>query len=519
MIETSSGYKAAIRADSERDTFEASFGFLPPGSVEGANVAASAEAPASRLAQVRGDAGQMSARWATCERDRLILDGSFTLMDDRDSTQQIGFFSAAFCDESGMFAEPYPYVDYILDKAYDLIGVTVSFDAPGGEWASAFTVQYYGADGVLLQTLDVENAAAVCAVDLLQVGVQRFRVTVTRWNVPRRMAKIAQVLPGQFYLFTPDNTYEFLFSECIQPFESALTLPEFTVVFDNADKKFDIVNPKGLIAYLRQKMKVSAKLGILVDGADEFVGMGDFYVDAWPDDTQEDKASLTCRPSMAFESRSYQAPGTGTQTVAEAAAILFEGIDEPYTVDAALAGIMVNQYIGDDVPKADAMGQLAVACAGYWKIGRDGSYQLVPWQPPAASNTIDYDNAWTKPTITQGKRYTSTNVKYFVYDGTNKQLKDNDHIVSLDPDDGEQKTISSAFIADEARAEAVAQAALAYYALRLSHSVQYRGDMSIEAGDTVKIENDYARSDVCVLSHEITYDADKISGHVKGVGL
>lgn len=519
MIETSSGYKAAIRADSERDTFEASLGFLPPGSVEGAEVQASTEAPASRVAQVKNGVCRMSAKWATCEPDRLMLDGSFSLMDDRVPAQQIGFFSAAFCDQNGAFAEPYPYVEYVLDKAYDLIGVSVYFDAPGGEWASTFTVELYGADGALLQTQEVENSAAVCAVDLPQIGVQRFRVTVTRWNTPRRMAKIAQVLPGQIYLFIPENTYEFAFSECIQPFETALTLPEFTVVFDNADKKFDIVNPKGLIAYLRQKMKVSARLGILVDGADEFVNMGDFYVAAWPDNTQEDKASLTCRPSMAFESRNYEADGTGTQTVARAAARIFADVGEPVTVDDALAGIVVNQYIGEDVPRADAMGQLAVACAGYWKIGRDGSYQLVPWQLPAASSTIDYDNAWSKPAITQGKRYTSVNVKYFVYDEDSDQLKSQDHIVALDPDDGERKTISSPFVADAVRAEAVAQAALAYYGLRLTHSVRYRGDMSIEAGDTVRIENDYALSDVCVLEHEITYDADQISGSAKGVGL
>lgn len=518
MIETTDGYKAAIKADTEQDSFTVTFGFMPPGSVEGCELDSAEEASLSRLQQVKNGTLEMSAKWGTLERDRFRLDGSYTLMDDRDPAQHFGFFSSVLCDRHGVFSAP-PFVDYTFNAAYDLIGVSVYFDAPGGEWASEFIVEYFGYGDTLLQTQTVQNDRVVCLVDMQGIGVKRFRVTVNRWNVPERRAKIAQILPGQIYLFSPENAYEFSFSESIRPFESAVTLPEFTVVFDNADKRFDIVNPKGVVSFLRKKMRVSARLGILVEGAVEEINAGDFYVYAWPDDTQEDKASLTCRPSMAFENRYYENTGRGVQTAQAAAGIIFADIDEAFTVAPELQGIEVNQYIGDDVPKIDAMGQLAVACCAYWKIGRDGTYHLTPWRPPEATNTVDYDNAWSKPSISQRQRYTSVNVKGYSWSSLREQQVSTDHIIALAPDDGEMKTISCPFITD-ARAELVAQAALAYYGLRLSYSVSYRGDPSIEAGDTVQIENDYALSGVCVFEHEIEFDADKkMSATLKGVGV
>lgn len=514
MIETSDGYKTAIKADSERDTFEVKFGFVPPGSVEGGNTISSAEAIASKLPQVTNGVLEMGAKWATLEPNRFRLDGSCTLLDDND--EQVGFFSQEFCGEDGVFLTP-PRVDYIFDVPYDLIGISVYFDAPGSEWATSVTVTYYGADGTALQTKDFANTAAVCQIDMQQIAVKQFRISINSWNVPQRMAKIAQVLPGQIYLFTPENAYEFSFSETINPFESALTLPEFSIVFDNADKKFDIVNPQGLVSFLRKKMKISARLGILVDTKDEYVNTGKFYVYSWPDDTQEDKASLTCRPAMAFENRSYENAGRGTQTANQAAAIIFDGTGEAYSVAAELREIEVNQYIGDDVPKIDAMGMLAVACCAYWKVARDGSYHLLPWKPPAVTNDIDYENAWSKPSISQRQRYTSVNVKSYAWDSVNEQQTNTDNIISSTPDDGEIKTISCPFITS-ARAETVARAVLAYLGLRLQYSISYRGDASIEAGDVVRVENDYAHSDVCVLNHEITFNEQKISAVIKGVG-
>ncbi len=315
-----------------------------------------------------------------------------------------------------------------------------------------------------------------------------------------------------------NDTYSFDFTEVIKPFETAITMPEFTVKFDNSSKKFDIINPLGLMAFLRKKMKVTTQIGVKTSAGYEYVSTGDFYLYGWPDDSQEDAASLTCRPSMAFATQYYVAPGTGTQTVADAAAIIFANVSEAYTIETELQSVVVNQYIGDNITLLSAMGQLAVACCGYWQIGRDGTYNLKKWQYAAPTNSIDYDNAWEKPKINQKELVTSVNVKYYSWDGIKEMLKDYDNIVSMADNSGEMVEIQSSFIPTKAQADIVAAAALNFYSLRLKFEESYRGDMSIETGDNVTLETDYDDSEVMILEHNLTWDESGLDGTIKGLG-
>lgn len=516
MITTSDAYKAAIKADTELAEIEAEFGFVPPGAVDGAAVASSAQNAISRLSQVNNGSSGMSSKWASLEPFRFLLDGSYSLIDTEDAAQQVGFWSSSFCDASGVFATP-PYIDYTMDAAYDLIGISVAWDEPGGEWATSVTVSYYNASDALLQQQTFDNDSGFSLLNMAQVGVKKFRVQINAWNTPDRMAKVAAVLPGQIYRLGGIH-YEFEYSEAIALFEPSITLPQFVIRFDNSVREFDIVNPQGLMAFLRQKMQIATNLRIETPDGWERVSTGSFYLYAWPESTQEEVASFTCTPSIALLTGYYTDSTKSTQTAAQAAATIFANAEEAYTIDAELQSIVVNRYIGDKVPLLSAMGQLAVACAGYWVIDRDGTYHLKQWQSPAVTNSIDYDNAWEKPEISQRPRITSVNVPYTVYD-LDGNIEDIDNIVSLSPNDGGMEEITSLFIPSKARADVVAAAALSYFGLRLEFASSFRGDPSIQAGDGVSIEHDYGDSNIIVTEHEFTVDENGLDATVKGVGL
>lgn len=517
MITTSPEYKAAMKADTEETVFEAEFGFIPPGAVEGSTVSASAQTSISRLPQVRDSVYGMTAKYATAEPDRWILDGTYDFVDPNDATQEVGFWSSNLCGADGVFAYP-PYIDYTLNAVYDLIGIMVWFDDQVGEHAASVTVSYYSASAVLLKTQTYSNADEVALFDLTQTGVKWFRVQINAWSEGYRHAKVPTVLPGQVYHLGKD-TFSFQFSEVIQPFQTSVTLPEYVIKFDNSEKKFDIVNPQGLMAFLRQKMRIPSKISVKTSVGFEEVSTGDFYLYAWPEDTQEDTASFMCRPSMAFETSYYQTPGNGTQTVAQATAIIFARVSESYAIEAALQSVVVNQNIGKNVPVLSAMGQLALACCGYWKVNRDGTYHLKEWQTPVVTNSVNYDNSWAKPGIKQNKLITSVNVKYYSWNSIHERIDDTDNIVSLTENTGEMIEINSGFIPTQSRSNIVANAALAYYSQRLYYSQNYRGDMSIEAGDNVSIENDYGMNNIVLLEHEIKLDKNGLDGTMKGVGV
>ena len=516
MIYTSNAYKAAIKADTELVTLEAEFGFVPPGAVEGAAVASSSQASVSRLQQVKNGERGMSRKWVSLELFRLLLDGSYTFIDTANASQQVGFWSNEFCDAGGVFATA-PYIDYTMDAPYDMIGISVAGDEPGGEWATNCTVTYYNASNTVLKQQTFDNDGAVSLFNMTQTGVKRFRVQINSWNTPDRMAKVPAVLPGQIY-YLDSVHYGFEYSESIALFDAAITLPRFVIRFDNSAREFDIVNPQGLMAFLRQKMQIATNLRIETADGWERITTGSFYLFAWPENTQEEVASFTCTPSIALLTGYYTDNTKSTQTAAQAAATIFANAEEAYTIETELQSIVVNRYIGDKVPILSAMGQLAVACAGYWTIDRDGSYHLKKWQAPAITGEIDYDNAWEKPGISQRKRITSVNVPYTAYD-LDGNLESIDNIISLSVNDGGMEEINSLFIPSAARATAVANSALAYYALRLEFESSYRGDPSMQAGDGVSVEHDYGDSNIIVTEHEFTVDENGLDATVKGVGL
>lgn len=514
MITTSEEYKEAVKAETEEDKFYADFGFTPEGAIEGATITSTNESELSKLSQINNGINTMSVKYSTCEPGRVLLDGTFYDL-DLDNTENIGYISENMCDENGNFIDEANFT-YVLDTTYDLVGVMLFFDDLGGEYATEGRIEYYNSSNVKLGEYTFTNNKTLAIVDFPKIGVKYIKVYITKWNIGYRFAKVIGFIPGQIFIFDDDNTYEFNLKEEINPFECSITIPEFSLTFDNTSKKFDIINPSGLISYLQQKMKVNAKIGIKTLNGIEYVNCGNFFLYSYPQETDEDVAQFICKPSMAFKTDYYHNLSKGTQTVEQAAAIIMAG--ETYTIDNDLKSIVVNQYIGREVLKVDAMGQLAVACGGYWKFNRDGSYDLKEFVIPASTDTIDYDNMWTKPNIKQSEYVTSVNCKYYAYNSTYRNVESTDNIVAKTTDDGKRIDINSVFIPTKARADVIGQLVLDYYDYRLRHSVDHRGDMSIEVGDTVEVENDYAMTDVFVTSHNITYDENnKLSARLEGI--
>lgn len=518
MIQTSDKFKENIRADTELIRCKAELSFVPPGIMEGLEISATEAQEVSQIDQLKNGSFGMDANWGTLEWNRIALDGRITFIPE-ENERQIGFFSKGKCDENGVFETP-EQVTYQFNTAYDIVGISIAFDDQGGEWATAFDLITYDADGNEIQTTAISNTKPLFYADLRQRGVKAIVVSIREWSRGLRYCKISQLVPGIVLSFDAEGIYEFSFEERIDPFSSSVTFPETTLVFDNTDNEFNIINPDGLISYLRQKMKTVPKLELVVGARTESIGMGQFYLYSFPQTNQKDEATVICRPSIAFEKGNYVDEGTGQQTVEEAVAILFANVAEDVVVDEELKGIQVNQHIGDDVPIHTAMAHLAIACCGYWKFERDGSYSLKKWKiPEVMLDDLDYDNIWSKPSISMGEKYTSCKTKYYTWDTENEIMKGTDVTVTAEENDGTELGITSYFICSEAQAQTVAQAYLDYKNLRLSHAVQYRGDMSLEAGDAITIQNDFVHSEVVVMIHTLTFDAEGLTGSITGKGL
>ena len=506
----SDAYVMAINAENEQTVFHAEFGFVPPGAREGATLDASpfGQLWGSRLDQLNNRALRMGAKWGSLELNRATLGGGWRYIDPT-IEQQTGDWSTVQSDANGVFATP-PYIEMTLDAPYDLIGVQVVFDDLGMEWATEMRVTYYNAAGATLDERTFQNDRVSAPIDYQYNGVKKFRVTLNKWSLPRRFAKVCQVIPGQIRYFTDENLYSFGLRESISPF-NPLKIPEFSLVFPNENQEYNIINPTGVVAKLRGKMEIVSQIGLVIAPVVEYVSTGNFLLFSWPDDANDETASFICRPDMAFANKNYVFSGTATQTVAQIAAAISTqaGLEIAIDVDATMQSIQVNANIGDKVPLQNAFGQLAIAAGGYVKFERDGSYKIKPMLFDSPIRTLDYNNMWGKARIVQDLAPAGVNVKY----------QRNELFVSSDNELGKVRDISSDFILNATEARRVGEIALAFFNNRLQIDIPFRGDMSIEAGDIVSVETDYGFKDILILEHEITYNTkDFLQGRLKGVG-
>lgn len=516
MINKTQAFWDAINANTRMSDFAAQFQFVPPGAVEGATITTSSGASYSDPDQVADDNSQMGAFWRGL--NDWPLDGSTSAPG---AAGQYGFWSLGISGDDGSLTGC--YLDYQLDDAYDIVGITIVFDLAANEWARDFTVTYYGSGGSVLDSESVtDNTEAQVVVNLSAQGVERIRVTISEWCLPRARARIAEFIPGQVYAFDLSNSYSLEASNLMRPFSNSFEVGELAVTFDNSDHRFDFLNPTGVFAYLRQKMKIDTQIGVNLGGSYDFTNSGDRYLYEIPNDRQTSAASLVCRPAVAFV-EDDTARVSGASTVAAVVAGLFSqaGITDGYTIDASLQNISCNNYCGENVNLNNALAAIAITAGGWWKIHRDGSYEMLPILTSLVNPvaTITYDDMLSKPQIVQNPLITAVRIGRSWWDfGTD--FKSQQTIYTNGTNDGSQVEVISTYTPTTTRAEELGQLALDYHAARrLTFTISYRGNPALEVGDIISIETDYGFRNIEIIEHTLTLDGSGfLRGTIKGVG-
>ena len=415
MIQVSDKYKENINSDTELMECRAELSFVPPGADDGAVIASSQEAELSFRSQASNGDFNMAAKWGSLEPGRILLDGNISFQ-STERPRQYGFWSKQLCDENGIFKNM-PVIEYVMKDSYDVIGVSIAFDDMGGEYAKELSIAYYNVENQPLCEKAFENNGVLFYGELRQKAVKKICVSIGKWSIPRRMCKICQIVPGTILSFETEGILGFESTELITPFASTVTFPEYTLTIDNFAGEWNIVNPDGLAAYIRQRMVTIPKLCLITGERTEVIQMGKFYLYSWPQNDNEGEVKITCRSSLAFMSDNYSLTAKTQQTVEQACEHIFSGINEKINIDDELKSIAVNTYIGKDISKLDAMAQLAIACCGYWKFERTGEISLKNCVIPETTNDIDYDKMWSKPSIEQGQAYSACTTKYYTVSG------------------------------------------------------------------------------------------------------
>ena len=269
MIETSAAYKLAITADSRRILLRAVVDLISPDIVYG-TVTSSGETIYSKSAQLHDKVFELGAPFATLERSRWALDGTWQIAPP-DSEAQVGFESSALFDENGEGYEfvrmPFTGVSilqscsiYFPDKDYD--GLPVDF-----------TISVIG-DTTYIETFTDNNAALVSLDGFTVNNPTAITISVTKWSLPYRRVRIPEIIPGIYEIWGNDLMAELSVTQ--QAAFTGLSVPYGTcqVSIDNSDGRFSPRNKTGLFESIEDRQGIG--IYIAPEGA-EYIPFGVYY--------------------------------------------------------------------------------------------------------------------------------------------------------------------------------------------------------------------------------------------------
>ena len=280
MLEMTDGYKSAIVGDVRRMYIKAMLEIIDPDIVYvGSN--GSGAAPWSKSDQLFDKNMAMDARYATLEPGHWVLDGSFRLIPDDPTalSGEVGHVGDVLSNEDGTFStEVYAELKFQNVSILQACSVYFSTDSIDGIPVD-FRVSVMSEETAVFTQEYTDNTAYSVSLDGFTVyDPTAIRVYVTRWSLPRRRIRVAEIIPGVYEEWTED-TLASLDVQMRGNF-ACLAIPYgvATLRMDNLDRRFEPRNKSGVFQSIEERQGILIALGVkLADGSIEWKRLGIFY--------------------------------------------------------------------------------------------------------------------------------------------------------------------------------------------------------------------------------------------------
>ena len=262
MIEHSAAYDAAITGRSRRMYAHVTADFIDP-DLEVTDVEANSEHAYSQTDQLKNRITEQGATVASLEPGVWVLDGTVDIVPNTPSglaaTGQYGWISAVMCDENGAFVTA-PYVELEMEGLSRMSAVTVCFpEDPDLGVAQTFTIAAYSG-GSLLDSVTVSgNTEALYIWENIAVNYpDTLRITITKWSVPLRCARVVSLMPGLIEQWDDDSIN--LVDIYTEATFSCLALPHSTCTLEiyNEGDRFNPYAPDTLFESVEARQALKA---------------------------------------------------------------------------------------------------------------------------------------------------------------------------------------------------------------------------------------------------------------------
>lgn len=488
MIKSSEAYRAAITGDTRRILLRAVIDLIDPDIVYGVG-ATSGQSVYSKPAQLHDKVFDAPRRYATLERDRWALDGTFDLFPDEpaETVGDVGYLGDALSGEGGVFAAA-PWVELQFSGVSILQACSVYFSTdPLDGYPVDFTVEVKQGGTAYFSKSFTGNTAASVSLDGFTVNnPDAIRVTVSRWSRASRRFRAVEIVPGIYEEW--DNDIIASFGVKQQGDVSCLSLPygTCTLKMDNLSRRFEPRAKNGLFQSIEERQAIDVAIGVrLEDGMDDYKRVGMFY--QYSGGWRTGDNGLTMQWDLVdivglLANREYIVPAvlpiTLDSWIASLVSQLGPNFVQSYTVDAAYADLAVTATTKDDVTGRKCGDILRWAClaTGTWPRADAATGKLAVEPLWNEGNKITLDNLTDYPVMRANNDLAA--ILFTLSDGSKTQ-----YVVSGNATaSGETVSVDDPFIHTKAQARTAAKLILACYG---GNRIELtgRGDPSSEIGD------------------------------------
>lgn len=484
MINTSDAFKAAITGTARRVRVKASVDLVDPDLVYG-TATQSDESLVSEPEEIFDKEFSITASpYATLEHSRWVLDGERVLIPASGVLSgQVGAVGEEISGNDGGFASP-PWVELSFSGVTTLQAFSVYFSQESFDgWAEDYTVEVLqGGSPYYTETVTGARERYHEFSGFTVYNPDAIRVTVTKWALPHRRLRLAELLVGIYEEWGDGDLAAFNVTQ--QANFSVLALPYGTcsLRMDNADRRFEPRNKNGLFQSIEERQAISVSIGVdLPNGNTEYCPVGTFYQFSGGWKTSDN--GLTIQWDLVdivglIADREYIVPATLPTTlggwVASIVAQLGKNFEQRYMVDSAFAGLSLTTT-ADKVTGQTCGAILLSACmaTGTWPRAdaQTGFLAVSPlW---SEGNKLTLDNMNTYPVL-----QANSDIAALVFDIGGEQFV----VSGTATASSDTVSVSNPFVTTQTQALAAAKNILAAYGGN-QIVVTGRGDPSSELGD------------------------------------
>ena len=249
----------------------------------------------SKTAQIVSEVDKNVIPYATLEQNLWVLDGSKTVL-PTSNYGDCGYIGNVLSDAQGAFTNA-PVVTINFSKVHENLipGVTIDWSAVHEEFATDFTVTAYNGNSVVATKRVSDNTSVKTLVMLDIVGYNRITITVHKWCLPYRRARIEEIFIGAEKIYTKSDLFSFSHSQEVDPISSSLPKSTISFSLDNTHNEYNPNNSEGMSKYLVERQEVKARCGYKIGNEVEWIDCGTFYMSEWNAKQNGNSADFTAR--------------------------------------------------------------------------------------------------------------------------------------------------------------------------------------------------------------------------------